>query len=335
MARLVALCIALLVLVPGSADARRKATPTRGNFAGKVSIGSGRELYLMCRGTGRPTVLLEAGLRNRGDIWSTPGEDGDKRTMVFQGVSRFTRVCAYDRPGTTLGTDDFSRSTPVAMPRTTTDAANDLHRLLKASHLPGPYVLVGHSTGGLIIRRFAAAHPRAVAGVVEVDAIAEGIQPLLEPDWWPLYNEKALIEAPPQIASYRDLETIDFTASFAQMRRAQAASPLPRVPLVVLSHGKPFALPEGFPPEFPAILEAAWATVQDQLAHLVPGGKYIVATHSSHYIQLDQPGLVRAAIKRVVDRAAAVGAGAPKSGSNGTRSDGQTVPGRGVTRSTR
>jgi pimeloyl-ACP methyl ester carboxylesterase len=297
---LVLAALAALLLVPAAAGA---ATPSRGNFAGKVAIGGGRELYLKCRGTGRPTVLLEAGLRNLADVWSTPADPAAKQTMVYQGVSQFARVCAYDRPGTTLGGDDgiaLSRSTPVAQPRTTTDAANDLARLVKAAHLRGPFVLVGHSTGGLIIRRFAAAHPRDVAGMVEVDAIAEGIQPLLEPDYWPLYNEKALIEAPASIASYPDLETIDFTASFAQMRQAQAVSPLRHIPLAVLSHGKPFALPDGFPPEFPAVLEDAWSTMQAQLAALVPGSLHIVATQSGHYIQVDQPGLVRAAIKRVV-----------------------------------
>jgi pimeloyl-ACP methyl ester carboxylesterase len=255
MRRLPAIALAVLAFVSAGGIAYARATPRHGDFAGRVSIGGGRSIFLMCRGTGRPTVLLEAGLRNRGDIWSTPTDESDKRTMVYQGISRITRVCAYDRPGTTLGPDEVSRSTPVPMPRTTTDAANDLRRLLRAAHLPGPYVLVGHSTGGLIVRRFAAAHSRDVAGLVEVDAIAEGIQPLLEPDWWPLYNEKALTEAPPEIASYPDLETIDFAASFAQMRRAEAESPLRRIPLVVLSHGKPFALPVGFPPEFPAILE--------------------------------------------------------------------------------
>jgi pimeloyl-ACP methyl ester carboxylesterase len=297
MLRLLAAALAAFAVLAVDAGA---ATPTRGDFAGRVAIGHGRELYLMCRGRGGPTVLLEAGLRNRGDIWSTPLDETDRRTMVYQGISRFTRVCAYDRPGTTLGPDETSRSTPVPMPRTTTDAADDLHRLIVAARLKGPFVVVGHSTGGLIVRRFAAAHPRDVVGMVEVDAIAEGIQPLLEPDWWPLYNAEALIAAPPELASYPNLETIDFTASFAQMRQAQTRSPLRRIPLVVLSHRKPFALPDGFPPEFPPILERAWRTVQDQLAHLVPGSRHIVATHSGHYIQLDQPGLVRAAIKRVV-----------------------------------
>ena len=49
-----------------------------------------------------------------------------------------------------------------------------------------------------------------------------------------------------------------------------------------------------------AVLEKAWRTIQGQLARLVPGAQHVIATHSGHYIQLDQPGLVRAAIKRVV-----------------------------------
>ena len=296
--RLLVVTLALLLLVPGAAAG--KATPSHGSFAGKVPIGGGRELYLKCRGTESPTVLLEAGLRNTADVWSTPADASDKRTMVYQGVSRFTRVCAYDRPGTTLPPNEFSRSTPVRQPRTTTDTANDLHRLLAAAHLKGPFVLVGHSTGGLIIRRFAAAHPRDVAGMVEVDAIAEGIMPLLEPDWWPQYNAQALVAPPPSLASYKDLETIDFTASFAQMRQAERVSPLRHIPLVVLSHTQPFALPDTLPPEFGPILEQAWSTMQDQLANLVPGAQHVIAQHSGHYIQIDQPGLVRAAIKRVV-----------------------------------
>jgi pimeloyl-ACP methyl ester carboxylesterase len=301
--RRVILVLALaLVALPGVAHAR--ATPSHGNFAGLISIGGGRKLYLMCRGTGRPTVILEAGLRNTGAIWSTPGDPTDKRATVYQGVSGLTRVCAYDRPGTTLGGTDgleVSKSTPVAQPRTTTDTADDLQRLIVAAHLRGPFVLVGHSTGGLIIRRFAAAHPRDVAGLVEVDAIAEGIQPLLEPDWWPTYDAQVLVAVPPELASYTDLETIDFPASFAQMRQAERARPLPPMPLVVLSHGLPFALPDDLPPGLPAAVETAWSKMQDQLAALVPGAQHVIATHSSHYIQIDQPGLVRGAIGRVVD----------------------------------
>src|SRR5262245_10070643 len=112
-----------------------------GDFAGYVGIGGGRKLYLECHGEGSPTVILGAGLRSRADFWSEPAEETVGQT-VFPGVARFTRVCAYDRPGTTLGTTEFSRSDPVAMPRTARDAVADLRALIKAAPIRGPHVLV-------------------------------------------------------------------------------------------------------------------------------------------------------------------------------------------------
>jgi len=91
-------------------DSGSKVIVVQGDFAGRVGIGGGRHLFLECAGSGRPVVVFEAGLRNRGDIWSVQADEGKRRTMVFPGVAAFTRVCAYDRPGTTLGADPFSRS---------------------------------------------------------------------------------------------------------------------------------------------------------------------------------------------------------------------------------
>src|SRR5205823_11276517 len=165
-------------------------------------------------------------------IWSVQADNGKRRTLVFPGVAAFTRVCAYDRPGTTLGADQFSRSDPVRQPRTAKEAVADLHALLRAARIPGPYVLVGHSTGGLIVRLYASTYPDEVAGMVLVDAIPETMQTSLTPANWAVYNERVLIEPPAQLAAYRDLETIDFVSSFEQMRRAAAARPPRDIPLV-------------------------------------------------------------------------------------------------------
>ena len=75
---------------------------------------------------------------------------------VFPQVSKFTLVCAYDRPGTTLNDDTQTKSTPVQQPTTAQQGVGDLYAVLIASREPGPYVLVGHSWGGLIARLFAA-----------------------------------------------------------------------------------------------------------------------------------------------------------------------------------
>ena len=76
-----------------------------GNFAGLVDIGAGRKMYLECSGSGSPTVILESGYRNDADIWSAELEPG--MSPVFSQVARFTRVCAYDRPGTFLDAGSF------------------------------------------------------------------------------------------------------------------------------------------------------------------------------------------------------------------------------------
>jgi pimeloyl-ACP methyl ester carboxylesterase len=272
-----------------------------GDFAGRVALPGGRALYIECRGQGQPTVILESGLRNRADIWRVAGDDDASPDAVFPRLAAFTRVCAYDRPGTTLGTDQFSRSDAVAMPRSTADVVNDLHQLLAAARVPGPYVMVGHSTGGLIARLYTASYPDQVVGLVLVDAIAETMQTLLTPEQWAQYDRLVLLAPPRELAGYRDLETIDFDVSFAQMRAADIARPLRSLPFAVLSKGQRFALPEDLPAGFGDVIERAWRSSQDWLAALRPGTPNVIVAESGHYIQVDRPQVVVDAVERVVD----------------------------------
>ena len=273
---------------------------TGGDFTGLVDIGGGRKLYLECRGTGGPVVIIEAGLRNRADIWSVNPDAGE---AVFPQAAAFTRVCAYDRPGTTLGVDQFSRSDPVPMPRTAKDAVADLHALLEAAAIPSPYVLVGHSTGGLIGRLYVSTYPHEVAGLVLVDAIPEGLQTAMTPEQWKVYDRLLLVDPPKELAAYENLETIDFDVSFDQIRAASKGTPLPPVPFIVISKGKPFEVPPDLPSWLPATLERAWATGQSELARLLPNAPHRTATKSSHYIQIEEPQLVVDAIREVVEAA--------------------------------
>jgi pimeloyl-ACP methyl ester carboxylesterase len=244
-------------------------------------------------------VILEAGLRNRADIWSEKAHQGQTQPTVFPGVASFTRVCAYDRPGTTLDTDKFSRSDPVRMPRTALDAIRDLHALITAARIPGPYVLVGHSTGGLLVRLYARTYPQKIRGMVLVDAIPETMQTSLSVTRWNDYNARYLTAPPPALAGYADLETFDFIQSFNQMRRAP--KPPRRIPLIVLSKGQPFGIPSGLG----RAVERAWSRGQRYLASLEPGTPHIVAAHSGHYVQVEEPKLVIDAISRVVAAARA------------------------------
>ena len=153
-----------------------------GNFAGLIDIGAGRKMYLECSGSGSPTVILESGYRNDADIWSAELEPG--MSPVFSQVAKFTRVCAYDRPGTFLDADHLGRSTPVPMPRTARDLVSDLHALLQAAHVPGPYVFAAHSFGGIFARLYASTYPSEVVGMVLVDALSEKVRTGLTPEQW-------------------------------------------------------------------------------------------------------------------------------------------------------
>jgi hypothetical protein len=93
--------LVFLLLVPLEAALGPTANAgTTGDFAGLVDIGGGRKLYLACRGEGAPTVVLVGGLRASADDWSAADKSAP---AVFPEIAKFTRVCAYDRPGTPVG----------------------------------------------------------------------------------------------------------------------------------------------------------------------------------------------------------------------------------------
>ncbi len=311
-ARLLAAAAAagLIWAAPAWADAQRTTTgsPSRsranaahGTLARRVKIRGGRKLWLECRGSGSPTVILEAGTGDLAQIWSEP-PTGPGRA-VFPAVARFTRVCAYDRPGTYLLPHTPSRSDPVAMPRTALDIARDLNALVRAAHIRGPRVLVGHSFGGMVMRLYATTHPSKVAGLVSVDAQNEDFVAAYKRFLSPEQYTAAVLNPglPPGLEDYADAERLDLEASAAQMHQAQADTPLRKMPLTVLTHSRTLPNPFGFPSDWPiAELEQAFQASQDRLADLVPGAHLVVAANSGHYIQLDQPGLVTDAIRGVV-----------------------------------
>jgi pimeloyl-ACP methyl ester carboxylesterase len=278
-----------------------------GDFAGLVDIG-GRSLYMEFRGSGGPAVMLEAGAGNSAQIWDTIAlPSGIAGPAVFLGVTAFNRVGAYDRPNTYLDPDHPSRSDPVAGRRSATEMVTDLRALLDAADVPGPYVLVGHSFGGLVVHLFATMYPDDVAGLVLVDAAHE--------DWWSTLDglltaeQRKALHAEP--VGFPGLEVIDTDASATQMRDAAATSPLPTVPMVVITHGRPWDWPTGFPSDE---IEAAWGPLQERLAALIPGSELVVATKSGHFIQLDEPELVIDAIRRVVEAARDAGLHSAHSG---------------------
>lgn len=269
----------------------------------QITVAPGRTMFLRCRGHGQPTVLLVAGYRASADDWGLP--ESTPRSL-FDSLAALSRTCAYDRPGTPVG-EAPSRSDPIAQPTTVRDALQDLRALMQAAGETGPYVLVGHSYGGLLAKLYARQHPEQVRGLVLLDALSEGLQEAQSPEQWEIQRLLAMSDissAPPE---YPALERVDIDASFDQVRAAPALGPLP---LAVLSAdvlwGPQFPaliaagrLPPGTPPNFGDITDAAQRQSQAALAALVPGALHVTRTDSGHDIHKEQP-------QRVIDATRAV-----------------------------
>jgi pimeloyl-ACP methyl ester carboxylesterase len=255
-----------------------------GPYSGRFDIG-GRKLFLHCTGSGSPTVVFEGGL-------TTDWVEMQNR------VARFTRACSYD-PANGL----WGRSDPAPTPRTAEDVVADLHALLAAANVPGPYVLAGHSDGGLFVQLYASKHPDEVAGLVLIDAVHKDyyarrtalLKKLLPPAAWKVTMRQLRARVPALV----DPEQIDMETSLAQTRAALSAAPLRPMPLFVLTRGR---VDQPDPdPRINAADEHLWQTLQDELAALVPNSKHIIAKRSGHEIQHDQPELTASAIRDVVE----------------------------------
>ena len=291
------------------------ATSEVDRLTGLIEIGD-RSIYMERSGAGGPTVVLEAGLLSRSDVWSRDLRKPEgERKMVLPAVAGFTRIVTYDRPGT-IGVVNLdpdgplfhpSRSDPAPQPRTIQDIVADLHALSRAAKVPGPYVLVGHSVGGLCMRLFASTWPDEVAAMVLVDATHEDVwiefERVLSPAAWDEF-QRLTIENPGLLAAYPEAEQLWRVPllddpNVALMHQARAESPLQPMPLVVLSHGIPFAAPF---PEWPTDqMERVMLTLQEDLAALVPNARHVIALQSGHDIHQDQPELVIEAIRQVVE----------------------------------
>ena len=181
----------------------------------------------------RATALPRGRGQRRADGRAGGRSDRFGRTWsgVIPALAAFTRVVSYDRPNTIAGASD-----PAPMPRTAADVVADLHALLDAAAVPGPYVLVGHSVGGLFVRLFASRYPDEVAGLVLVDASHE------EQDVRRQDMVSADLFAAEQQAVHANTEGIDLNASFAQVR----AGPRRR-PTALDAAGRPQRRPSRIP----------------------------------------------------------------------------------------
>jgi len=197
----------------------------------------------------------------------------------------------------------------VPQPTTPKDAVADLHALLSAAGEEEPYVLVGHSYGGLIVRLYASTYPKDVSGLVLVDALSEGLQDAETTKQWAIQRKLIEGDVRESVALYPALERIDVDRSLDQVR---AASSLRSIPLIVLSADRPWGpqipsmiaagkLPTDVPPDFGYVTDAAQKKAQEQLAKLVANAKHITNTNSGHEIHKERPQIVIDAIQQVVE----------------------------------
>jgi pimeloyl-ACP methyl ester carboxylesterase len=144
-----------------------------------IDIGHGRKHYLLEKGSGESTVLFESGIAATNLNWFN----------IQEGVSRFASTASYDRGG-------LGWSSPCQSARTPSNIAVELHQLLQGAQIKPPYILVGHSFGGLVMRRFAQLYRDEVTSIVLVD-------PMRCEEWPPLDPTKqAMIDQISKLSAY-------------------------------------------------------------------------------------------------------------------------------------
>ncbi|HSM46133.1 MAG TPA: alpha/beta hydrolase [Acidimicrobiia bacterium] len=258
--------VLLLGSVGGAYETVAEAAEANGDpIPGQLYDVGGHRLHLSCTGSGSPTVVLEPG---GGGMSSDLG-------LVTQAVARDTRVCVYDRAGR-------GWSEPADTPHDATQVATDLHTLLDRGDVPGPYVLAGHSFGGLYTLTFAARYPDEIAGMVLVDSTAPaskpGATPLSDGGSYDLTGRvSALISTSARfglgrlagVSASHVRSTIDeYVRAGSSSRAAATLVDFEDKPLIVLTAG--------------IGSNAAWMTAQEQLATLSSNNAHRVIEGAIH-----------------------------------------------------
>jgi pimeloyl-ACP methyl ester carboxylesterase len=242
----------------------------------RVDIG-GYQLYIQCMGHGTPTVLFEAGL----------GEDVSTWNNVQPEVSQFTQTCAYDRAN-----NGKSDQRPATIKISARQIAKELHLLLLNGHIPGPYVLVGHSVGGLFIQMYACQYPQDVTGMVLIDSTHPEQAVRLAMALGPEFTKEARQSFPAEGMTYDELLAI-------QAQIDSVKGHFPNVPLIVLER----SIFKPGPTWTAEQLRNAWMSLQTDLSKRSSRGKLIIAGNSSHFIQNVRPDLVIQSIQQVIQEA--------------------------------
>ena len=242
------------------------------------------KLHVIVNGTGEPAVIFEGGLECSTKLY-------DKLRIP---VSEFTRAVSYDHAG-------IGYSTRSPDQRTLPNYVNELCRLLRKEEIYPPYILVGHSIGGFIIRYFAHIYPNDVAGLVFID---------MPPDDW--FNYIRTTHSPEDLLMFNKIFDPDLTDTYKGVGKEELKMyeyntallegiKIPHhIPVRMVTSIKYYSWTKekGYHPEDMII----WAEMQAEVLEGVPDSKQIITEKSGHFIQGSEPELVIDAIKELVDK---------------------------------
>ena len=309
--------------IVGGAASRRFRAP------GELVDVGGHRLHVVCSGTGRPVVLLEAGIAASSLSWAT----------VQPAIARFTRVCTYDRAG-------LAWSDVPSCARTFDRIVDELESVLSRAASGERWILVGHSFGSFIVRGCAMRHPDLVAGLVLVDPAIEWLTPDPERSYrlrrarqlarvgaWlaqlgipraclalviggapsapqrfsKLFGETAAQTLARLVGEVRKLppETYPLMQEFWSQPKCYRAM---ADHLAALEHDAAAIARIETSASIPTIIISSGNQPEEQidahrrLAEASRGGRHVIAARSTHWVQFDEPGLIIEAVRALVDR---------------------------------
>ena len=229
-----------------------------------------RQVEFTTAGTGNPTIVLETGMGPTIDTWAP----------IFDSLAAISSTFAYNRPG-------YGNSGLKNPPRSVKEVARQLHDNLEATGQKPPYLLVGHSAGGLYIHMFARLYPEEVAGLVFLDASHPGQFEYFRQHQQLIYT--MLITATTKGSRKYEESIVKNTQSDFEI-----VPPFPKIPVTVLTAGKKSSFMENDE------MRAKWLEFQKELAELSEDSRHIIVEGSGHYVHKDKPGLVISEIKRII-----------------------------------
>jgi len=246
----------------------------------KMIDAGGRKLHCCVYGKGSPTVVLVTGFGATQSYWNS----------VVPDLAAQSTVVTYDRAG-------YGKSERGTLPVHGEQTARDLHILLEKLGVPKPYLPVGHSYGGKIVRLFASLYPEDMGGLILEDSSHEGI-----------------LEAQKKILNGKDLETLERMTSrrknvknpktendymITTREQLRNSGPLPHIPYIVLIAGdRSGALPPVFSQEAQEKTKKLGMEMQKEMANLIPGGICFVVEGVGHTMHMEKPEVL---IKPVIE----------------------------------